>query len=63
MYINESSVIYFDSLGVEYIPKEIKKIVSNKDITTNICRIQVYDSIWVDPILLDFLILCSKAKV
>ena len=63
MYINESSVIYFDSLGVEYIPKEIKKIVSSKDITTNICRIQVYDSIWVDPILLDFLILCSKAKV
>ena len=36
-------IIYFDSFGVEHIPKEIKKLIGNKNIITNICRIQVYD--------------------
>ena len=31
-----SDVIYFSSLGVEHIPKNIKKFVRNKNITTNI---------------------------
>ena len=46
---NNKSVTYFDSFGVEHIPKEIIKFirpaVGNKNITTNIFRIQVYDSI------------------
>ena len=29
-------VIYFDSFGVEYIVKEIKKFIGNKNITTKI---------------------------
>ena len=37
--------IYFDSFGVEYIPKEIKKFMENKNIITNIYRIQSYNSI------------------
>ena len=37
--------IYFDSFGVEHIPKEIKKFIGNKNIITNICRMQAYDSI------------------
>ena len=37
--------IYFDSFGVEQIPKEIKKFIGNKNIITNIYRIQAYDSI------------------
>ena len=36
---------YFDSFGVEHIPKEIKKFIGNKNITTNIYRIEAYDSI------------------
>ena len=36
---------YFDSFGVEHIPKEIKKFINNKNITGNIFRIQAYDSI------------------
>ena len=35
---------YFDSFGVEHIPKEIKKFITHKNIITNICRIQTYDS-------------------
>ena len=38
-------ITYFDSFGVEHIPKEIKNSIGNKNIITNICRIQAYDSI------------------
>ena len=36
---------YFDSFGVKHIPKNIKKFIGNKNIITNIHRIQAYDSI------------------
>ena len=36
-------VTYFDSTGVEHIPKEIKNFTGNKNIITNIYRIQAYD--------------------
>ena len=45
LHVNAENVTLFDSFGVEHIPKEIRKIVQNKNITTNIYRIQVYDSI------------------
>ena len=34
-----------DTFGVEHIPKEIKAFINNENITTNIFRIQAYDSI------------------
>ena len=40
-----NDVTYFDSFEVEYIPKEIKTFINNKNIKTNTCRIQAYDSI------------------
>ena len=40
-----NDVTYFDSFGVEHIPKEIKTFINNKNIKTNILRIQAYDSI------------------
>ena len=43
--VNNNNVTYFDSFGVERIPKEIKKFISNKNIKTNIFRIQAHDSI------------------
>ena len=42
---NNKNVIYFDSFGVEHIPKEIKVSLHNKNIITNIFRIQAYYSI------------------
>ena len=45
LYIININVTYFDSFRVEHIPKEIKKIISNKNIKTNIFRIQAYNSI------------------
>ena len=55
LYVNNKTIIYFDSFGVEHIPKEIIKFIGNeqnssakarnKNIITNIYRIQAYDSI------------------
>ena len=38
--MNDDSVTYLDSFGVEHIPKEIKKIIGNKNITINMYGIQ-----------------------
>ena len=43
LWVNNNSATYFDSFGVEHIPKEIKAFI-NKNII-NIFRIQAYDSI------------------
>ena len=55
LYVDNKTIIYFDSFGVEHIPKEIIKFIGNeqsssakarnKNIITNIYRIQAYDSI------------------
>ena len=44
-YVNAENVTYFDSFGVEHIPKETKKFIGNKNVVTNIYRIQAYNSI------------------
>ena len=44
-YVHNNNVTYFNSFGVEHIPKEIRTFIGNKNITTNIFRIQAYDSI------------------
>ena len=36
LYVQNNDVTYFDSFGVEHIPKEIKTFISNKIIKTNI---------------------------
>ena len=43
--VQNNNVTYFDSFGVEHIPKEIKTFINNKKIKTNIFRIQAYGSI------------------
>ena len=45
LYVNGNNIIYFDSSGVEHIPKEIQKSIKNKNIITNVYRIQAYHSI------------------
>ena len=39
LYTNADNIVFFDSFGVD-IPKEIKKSIGNKNIITNIYRIQ-----------------------
>ena len=49
LYVNAETITYFDSFGVEHIPKEVKKFVKRSidkfTIITNIFRIQAYDSV------------------
>ena len=57
-----NNIIYFDSFGVEHIPKEIKKIIINKNIITNIYRIQAYDSIMCGYFYIGFIDFMLKGK-
>ena len=42
--VQNNDVHYFNSFGVEHIPKEIRTFIGNKNIKTNIFRIQDYGS-------------------
>ena len=44
--MRNNDVTYFDSFGVDHIPKEIKTFINRSlSVTTNIFRIKAYDSI------------------
>ena len=45
LYVKAENITYFASFGVEHIPKEIRKLIGNKNILTSIYRIQAYDSV------------------
>ena len=45
LYLLNDNFTYFDSFGVEHVPKETKAFTGNKSIKTNIFSIQAYDSI------------------
>ena len=45
IFVDNGRAIYFDSFGVEHMPKEIKKFLRNKDIHANIFRVQPADSV------------------
>ena len=53
---------YFDSFGVEHIPKEIKTLIGNKNIKINIFRIQAYDSIMCGYFCIGFICFMLKGK-
>ena len=60
--MNDNDVTYFDSFGVEHIPKEIKTFINNKNIKTNIFRIQAYDSIMCGYFCIGFIDFMLKGK-
>ena len=45
LYVSGNNIIYFDSFGVEDIPKQIIEFIRNKNITTNIYRMRINDPI------------------
>ena len=56
LYVNNDDVTYFDSFGVEHIPKEIKTFIDcSLSITTNIFRIQAFDSIMCGHFCIGFI--------
>ena len=60
--MNNNDVTYFDSFGVEHIPKEIKTFISNKNIKKNIFRIQAYDSVMCGYFCIGFIDFMFKGK-
>ena len=56
------NVTYFDNFGVEYMLKEIKKLLCSKKITTNIYRIQASDSIICGYFCIGFINFMVKGK-
>ena len=59
---NSNDVTYFDSFGGEHIPKEIKAFIKNKNIKTNIFRIQAYDLIMCGYFCTGFIDFMLKGK-
>ena len=63
LFVKTNEVIYFDSFGIEHIPKEINEFIgSNKTIKANIFRIQAYDSIMCGYFCIEFINYMLKGK-
>ena len=63
LFVKNNKVTYFDSFSVEYISKEVKKFIcQNKNIKSNIFRIQAYDSIMCGYFCILFIDFMLKAK-
>ena len=62
LYVKNNDITYFDSFGVEHIPKEINAFIRNKNIKVNIFRIQAYDSIMCGYFCIAFIDFMLKGK-
>ena len=62
LYLNDNYATFFDSFGVKHVPKDIKKLIGNKNITTNIYGIQSYDSIICGYFCIGFFDFMLKSK-
>ena len=63
LYIHNDVVTNFDSFSVEHITKEIKEFIDNKNIKTNIFRIQAYDSIMCGYFCIGFIDFMLAGKI
>ena len=61
LYVSDN-VTYFDSFRGENIPKEIKKLIGNKNITTNNHRKQAYNSMTCGYFCIEFIDFMLKSK-
>ena len=62
LYSTNSNVTYFDSFGVEHIPKKIIKFINNESIQTNIFGIQAYGSITCGYFCIEFINFMLEGK-
>ena len=54
-HVNNKTVTYFDSFGIEHISKEVKKLDNNKNIIANIFRIGFYNVRYFCIAFIDFM--------
>ena len=70
LFVKPKYTVYFDSFGIEHIPKEINKFINNDTtkssaiarIKSNIFRIQAYDSIMCRYFCIEFINYMLKGK-
>ena len=62
LYVNYNNVIYFHRFGAEHILEEIKKIMVNRNIITNIYRKQSFDSTKCGCFCIGFIDFILKSK-
>ena len=60
--MNANKILYFASFGTQHIPKEIKKFTENKNIITNIYKIQACNSIMCGCFCIGFTDFMVKVK-
>ena len=57
-FCNRNEIVYFDSFGVEHVPKEVKEFIRNKNIKPNIFR--VHANIYLCIAFIDFMLAGKK---
>ena len=62
LYVNNKTVTHCDSFGGEHIPKEIKKLINNKNIVGNIFKLQAYDSVMCGYFCIGFIDFMLKSN-
>ena len=62
LHVLNIEIIYFYSFGVKHIPKESEKIIGNKNINTNIYRIQAYEFVMCGYFFIRLSIFCFYVK-
>ena len=59
LFVKTNEAIYF---GIEHIPSEINKFIGNKNIKSNIFRLQAYDLIMCGYYCIEFINYMLKVK-
>ena len=62
LYSKNNETVYFDSFGIEHIPKEVKVFIGHKNIKTNIFRLQAYVSVMCGYFCIKFIDFVFKNK-
>ena len=62
LFCRKSKVIYFNSLGVEHIPEEIKEFIGNKNIKANILQTQANNSVMCGYFCIGFIDFMLEGK-
>ena len=63
LHVIAENATYFDNFGVKHIPKGIRKFIGNKNIPTNIYKIEAFDSIMCRFFCIGFIDFMLKVKI
>ena len=62
LFCDGNEIVYFDSFGVEHVPKEIKEFIGNKNIKGNIFGVQANNSVMFEYFYIGFIDFIPEGK-